>query len=71
MLTRLFELHSEVRIFLQEQQSILANLLYDPQWLEKLTYLADIFSCLNELNVGLQGGSLTVFDMHDKNDLHC
>ncbi|MBN3297880.1 ZBED5 protein, partial [Amia calva] len=54
-LTRLFELHSEVQRFLHDQSICMTNLFDDPVWLVQLAYLADIFSCLNELNMGLQG----------------
>ncbi|MBN3318392.1 ZBED5 protein, partial [Atractosteus spatula] len=66
VLTRLFELHSEVQMFLHDQQSPLASLFDDPVWLVKLAYLADTFTRLNELNMGLQGLSLTFFDVSDK-----
>ncbi|XP_069051373.1 LOW QUALITY PROTEIN: zinc finger BED domain-containing protein 5-like [Lepisosteus oculatus] len=66
VLTRLFELYSEVQMFLHDQQSPLASLFDDPVWLVKLAYLADIFSRLNELNMALQGLSLTIFDLSDK-----
>ncbi|MBN3316971.1 SCND3 protein, partial [Atractosteus spatula] len=66
VLMRLFELHSEVQMFLHDQKSPLASLFDDPVWLVKLAYLADIVTCLNELNIGLQGLSLTIFDVSDK-----
>ncbi|MBN3322404.1 ZBED5 protein, partial [Atractosteus spatula] len=66
VLTRLFELHSEVQMFLHDQKSPLASLFDDPVWLVKLAFLADIFTHLNELNMGLQGLSLTIFDVSDK-----
>ena len=42
-LTRLFETKSEVRIFLNDDNFALGNMLYDEHWLMKLAYLADIF----------------------------
>jgi hypothetical protein len=40
--------------------------LSDPEWLQRLSYLADIFSSLNELNLSLQGTSVTVLSAYDK-----
>lgn len=48
VLTRLFELHSEVSHLTlspeSPQTSTLVNLFHDPQWLAKLARRADIFS---------------------------
>jgi len=35
-------------------------------WLITLAYLSDVFSKLNELNLSLQGNSMTVLNAHDK-----
>jgi hypothetical protein len=35
-------------------------------WLSTLAYLSDVFSKLYELNLSLQGNSLTVLNAHDK-----
>ncbi|MBN3304103.1 ZBED5 protein, partial [Amia calva] len=66
VLMRLFELHSEVQMFLYGQKYPLASLFDVPIWLVKLAYLADIFSRFNELNMGLQGLSLTINNVSDK-----
>ena len=50
-LTRLFELKSEVRIFLINDDFALGNRLCDERWLMKLAYLADIFKKLNDIKV--------------------
>ena len=55
VLTRLFELHWEVQMFLQDKQFPLSNLDENSKWLSQLAYLSDIFSRLNDLNLGLQG----------------
>jgi len=44
----------------------LASSLHDDDFLKRLTYLADIFSAPNELNLSLQGVSVTVFNTQDK-----
>ena len=66
MLTRLAELREEVAMFL-ESKSDLATYLRDKEFILRLTYLADIFSRLNELNLYLQGTEgISVFAVHDK-----
>lgn len=47
VLNRLFELREEVRIFLSDNNSSLAEKLVDAKWLALLAYLADIFDLLN------------------------
>lgn len=44
----------------------LCNKFLDEIWLAKLSYLADIFSRLNELNLSLQGSSNTLFEVNGK-----
>ena len=66
VLTRLAELREEVAMFL-ESKSDLATYLRDKEFILRLTYLADIFSRLNELNLYLQGTEgISVFAVHDK-----
>jgi hypothetical protein len=66
VLKRLYELRQEALLFLNELNCDYASLLVDEVWLTTLSYLSDIFSKLNELNLSLQGGSLTVLDAYDK-----
>ena len=66
VLTRLVELREEVTLFLKEKTD-LAQFLYNEEFILKLTYLADIFSKLNELNLYLQGTQgADIFAVHDK-----
>uniref|UniRef100_A0A667X2M9 HAT C-terminal dimerisation domain-containing protein n=1 Tax=Myripristis murdjan TaxID=586833 RepID=A0A667X2M9_9TELE len=60
VLTRVYELRNEIHAFLHEKKSPLADLFTD-DWLFTLSYLADIFSSLNELNLKLQGQCDDVF----------
>ena len=53
VLLRLFELKSEVHMFLADKKSLLATHLVDQNWLYKLSYLVDMFGFLNDLNMGL------------------
>ncbi|XP_075325271.1 LOW QUALITY PROTEIN: zinc finger BED domain-containing protein 5-like [Odontesthes bonariensis] len=66
VLSRLFELHREVLMFLQDKTFPLSHLSEDTVWLSELAYLSDIFLRLNDLNLGLQGLSVNVFDVKDK-----
>lgn len=66
VLTRLVELREEVVLFLKEKTD-LAKSLHNEDFILKLTYLADIFSKLNELNLYLQGTKGTdIFAVHEK-----
>jgi hypothetical protein len=66
VLRRLFQLRHEVLLFVSEHNSDFASLIADEAWLMALSYLSDIFSKLNELNLSLQGKSFTVLDAYDK-----
>ncbi|KAJ1198429.1 hypothetical protein NDU88_002270 [Pleurodeles waltl] len=50
----------------EKKKSQLAAHFSDKVWVAKLAYLCDIFSLLNELNLGLQGKITTVFKLSDK-----
>jgi hypothetical protein len=64
--SRLFELRSEVQIFLFGSISDLNNRFTDEMWLSRLAYLEDIFCCLNEFNESLKGFRTTPLSVHDK-----
>ncbi|KAK2721868.1 hypothetical protein QYM36_003994 [Artemia franciscana] len=55
ILNRLFELRQEVHMFLLEQKSAFSSLFENQDWVCRLTYLADIFDKLNDLNLSMQG----------------
>jgi hypothetical protein len=60
------ELREEVAYFLEEKTD-LTHSLYSEEFILKLTYLADIFSKLNELNLYLQGTKgADIFALQDK-----
>ncbi len=63
VLNRLFELQNEVCCFLSDNASLLATLFEDNNWIAQLTYLADIFTKLNELNLSLQGRDTTILKL--------
>jgi hypothetical protein len=52
VLSRAFELHQEIHIFLQHENS---KYFAEPDFLLKLAYLCNIFDKLNTLNLSLQG----------------
>ncbi|XP_077972271.1 protein FAM200B-like [Styela clava] len=60
-LNRDFDLRLPLRTFLMEKRSQFAEQFNDKQWLQKLAYLCDIFSLLNDLNLSLQVKMTTVF----------
>ncbi|KAK2845986.1 hypothetical protein Q7C36_010840 [Tachysurus vachellii] len=66
VLRRLYELQDEVRIFLTDQRSPLAEHLSDPDWVTRLAYLSCIFEKLNGLNVSLQGENTNILYLNDK-----
>ncbi len=66
VLTRFFELKDELKMFFSDHNFHLSEHLHDEEFLTRLGYLADIFSRLNELNLGLQGVSATIFNVRDK-----
>ena len=69
ILTRLFVLREEIKLFFQQQNNQkFQELLSDDKWVAKLAYLADIFSLLNELNISLQGQLKDVFTLRSKID---
>ena len=64
-MTRFFELRDELKIVFIDHNFHLSDHLHNEEFLTRL-YLGDIFSRLNELNLGLQGLSATVFNLRDK-----
>ncbi|KRX25557.1 Zinc finger BED domain-containing protein 5 [Trichinella nelsoni] len=66
VLTRLVELREEVAVYLKGQSDY-SKVLRDEKFVLKLTYLADIFLKLKELNLYLQGMDADgIFLVHDK-----
>ena len=66
ILTLFFELQDELKVFFTDHPFHLSDRLHDDEWLTRLAYLGDVFSRLNELNLGLQGLSATIFNLRDK-----
>lgn len=72
VLTRLFELKDELRIFLMDNDcdktsvAKFLGFLNDEFWLLRLAYLSDVFSYLNALNMSLQGKDIHKFYVQDK-----
>lgn len=65
-LLRLYELRSEVFVFLTEHLYPLAVVFEDAKWVGRLAYLADVFTKLNDLNLSLQGKESHILKMYDK-----
>jgi len=66
VLTRFFELRTEIEIFLREKNLQLSDHFQDIIWLAKVAYLSDIFSLLNELNLNMQGLLTNIFTCNNK-----
>jgi len=66
VLTRLFELKSEILLLLTDIDEEKSKLFCDDEWLSRLAYMADIFDRLNILNLSLQGSNTNMFYASDK-----
>ncbi|KAL7377055.1 hypothetical protein ABVT39_020828 [Epinephelus coioides] len=67
VLSRVFELREEIRVFLEdEDMHDVATKFNDEQFLMKLAYLSDVFGKLNELNLQLQGRDKHLPHLADK-----
>jgi hypothetical protein len=68
VLSRLFGLRDEIRVFFTdlESQFALTEILNDYSWLAVLAYMAEIFNHLNSLNLSMQGGGITIFNVKGK-----
>jgi len=63
ILERFRKLLPHIKDFVVERNDPYAELLQDKIWLQKLAFLTDITSKLNELNLALQGKNKTIADM--------
>ena len=54
VLTRFFELRNDLKVFFTVHNFHLSDCLHDDEFLTRLANLGDVFSCLNDLNLGLQ-----------------
>ena len=61
-----FELCEEIETFFRKRKSLLSRHFDDSKFIEALAYLTDIFSSLNQLNMQMQGKSITIVDARDK-----
>eukprot|EP00096_Caligus_rogercresseyi_P005480 TRINITY_DN2100_c0_g1_i1.p1 TRINITY_DN2100_c0_g1~~TRINITY_DN2100_c0_g1_i1.p1 ORF type:complete len:323 (+),score=-15.95 TRINITY_DN2100_c0_g1_i1:38-970(+) len=66
VLTRVFELKDELKMFFVDHSFHLSDSLHDEEFLSRSAYLGEIFSRLNELNLGLQGLSANIFIVREK-----
>ena len=67
VLTCMFELRAEIRLFLEEERMYeAASKFTDEHFLMKLAYLSDVFGKLNELNLQLQGKDKHLPHLADK-----
>ncbi|XP_045483145.1 zinc finger BED domain-containing protein 5-like [Harmonia axyridis] len=66
VLFRVFELHEEIRIFLQQERHENAKYFTEADFLLKLAYLCDIFEKLNNLNLSLQGNNTHILKLLER-----
>lgn len=67
VLNRVLELKDELEVFFEEEkQDAFLKMLQNHSWCLKLSYLADIFMKLNELNLSMQGRLETIVASSNK-----
>ncbi|KAG7167103.1 SCAN domain-containing protein 3-like 4, partial [Homarus americanus] len=66
VLERVFQLRTEIEIFLEEKEHNLAGKFRDSVWIALLCYLVDIFSYLKAWNTLLQGPGELVISLSEK-----
>jgi len=66
VLLHVYEMKSEIFIFLKEKKYALATTLEDEVFLTQLVYLCDMFAKLNQLNISLQGKDAHLLQLHEK-----
>ena len=66
ILEQLQELKQEVSIFLKNKNSPLAEKIESESFLYGLSYLADIFGHINNVNRAMQGPVVTIMDAAEK-----
>ena len=66
ILSRVFELRTEVEMFLRDRNSKLCENFVDPKFIACLGYLSEIFTHLNQVNKQLQGTSVTIVEASEK-----
>ncbi|XP_030764866.1 protein ZBED8-like [Sitophilus oryzae] len=66
VLKQLFELRTEVLLFLKDKGNSLSEYLKSEDLVRGLAYLADIFTQLNEINLSLQGSAVTIVDASER-----
>jgi len=63
---RLFELLSEIQVFLHDSKHKFKSCFFDEFWFTQLTCLADIFGRLNDVNLSFQETGVDHFTVSDK-----
>ena len=59
-------MRDEIRLFLYDKSFQGKEWFNNFSWLAIVAYMSDIFAYLNELNLSLQGKSVTIFKVEDK-----
>jgi len=69
VLKMLYELRKEVELFLIDKKSDLPHYFQDNKRVARLTYLSDIFSYINEMNLKLQGADTATCNAWNKSEI--
>ncbi|XP_032081565.1 protein ZBED8-like [Thamnophis elegans] len=65
VLNRVFAVHMELALFLQEHQHCHADCFKNSEFILILAYMADIFAALNHLNQQMQGGGVNIIEAEE------
>ena len=65
-LTRVFELHKEIELFLGQKGCSIVENFENENFILSLAYLADIFSHLNDMNTSIQGTGINMITAREK-----
>ena len=66
ILRGLYKLRKEVELFQIDKKIDLTHYFQDKKWVDRLAYLSEIGSYINELNLKFQGPNTTIFNAWNK-----
>ena len=66
VLNRVFEMKDEMKLFSKLKANKFLSYINDKIWLKSLSYLAEIFEKLNNLNLKVQGKSTNIIQLRNE-----
>jgi len=66
VLNRVFEMKDEMKLFSKLKANKFLSYISDKIWLKSLSYLAEIFEKLNNLNLKVQGKSTNIIQLRNE-----